>query len=332
MHARARAPQPSRPQTEPASSGRGGGCPTTPVGILGSLGSLGPPDAGVRFAVASAGVKPAPFEYHSPATVAEALALLREHGDDAKPLAGGQSLVPMLALRLTRFAHLVDLNGVGALAGVELQPERLHIGSTTRQRVLERDATVAAAVPLLARAAPHIGHFQIRNRGTVGGSLAHADPASELPAVAVALDAELVVGERTVAARDFFTGTWTTTLADDELLTAAVFPVWSGDVRAAVHEVARRNGDFALAGAAIQVSVDDGRVARAAIALFGLDSTPVRALDAEAALVAGESLAAVAALAVRDVEPNDDIHATGAQRRRIGAAVVERALQEVCGG
>lgn len=277
-------------------------------------------------------MKPAPFEYHAPETVAEARALLREHGDEAKALAGGQSLVPMLALRLTRFAHLVDLNGVGALAGVTREPDRLRIGATTRQRVLERDPEIAAVVPLLARAAPHIGHFQIRNRGTVGGSLAHADPASELPAVAVALDADLVVGDRTVPAREFFTGTWTTALADDELLTAAVFPVWSGDVRAAVHEVARRNGDFALAGAAIQVSVDGGRVTRAAIGLFGLDSTPVRARDAEAALVAGESLAAVATIAVRDVEPNDDIHATAEQRRRIGAAVVERALQDVCGG
>jgi carbon-monoxide dehydrogenase medium subunit len=185
-------------------------------------------------------------------------------------------------------------------------------------------------VPLLARALPHIGHFQIRNRGTIGGSIAHADPASELPAVALALDATLHTDRRTIAAADFFTGTWTTALADDEVLTAVELPIWAGPTRAAVHEVARRDGDFALAGAAVQIEpTADGPPARAVIAVFGVGPTPLRATEAEAALVAGAPIDEVARLALRDADPNDDIHATADHRRRIGVAVVARALREV---
>lgn len=274
-------------------------------------------------------MKPAPFDYHAPESVDDAIGLLREHGDEAKLLAGGQSLVPMLALRLTRFAHLIDLNGVDSLTGHDDDLTTLRIGAMTRQRVLERDAQIAVAAPLLTKAAPYIGHFQIRNRGTVGGSLAHADPASELPAVALALDAQFTVSGRTVAAADFFVGTWSTAIADDELLTDIRFPIWPGEVRAAVNEVARREGDFALAGAAVQVAVADGAISRAAIALFGVDSTPIRAHEAEVALVAGADDREVAALALRDADPNDDIHATAQQRRRIGVATVQRAIAEV---
>jgi carbon-monoxide dehydrogenase medium subunit len=264
-------------------------------------------------------VKPAAFEYHAPETVADAVGLLAEHADEAKPLAGGQSLVPMLALRLTRFAHLVDLNRVEGLTGVERANGTLTIGAMTRQRAIERDPEVAAAVPLLGLATPHIGHFQIRNRGTVGGSLAHADPASELPAVALTLDAEFelasVRGTRTVAAADFFEGTWTTAVADDELLVATRFPVWEGRTGFAFDEVARRHGDFALTGVASAVELgSDGKVARCAIGFLAMGSKPERGRVAEAELLGASpptapELTELAQLAVRDLEPTDDIHA-----------------------
>jgi carbon-monoxide dehydrogenase medium subunit len=279
-------------------------------------------------------VKPAPFEYHAPETVADAVAVLAAHGDEAKPLAGGQSLVPMLALRLARFEHLVDLNRVEELTGLRRRDGTLVVGAMTRQATLER-AEAAADVPLLTLAAPLIGHFQIRNRGTVGGSLAHADPASELPAVALALDAELEVATtaatRVVPAAEFFVGNWTTALEPDELLVAARFPVWPGRCGFAVEEVARRHGDFALTGAATGVALDrDGRVERAAVALFGMASTPLRAPEAEAGLLgraaAELDLAELGQLAVRDLDPPDDVHASARYRRMVGAHVVARAL------
>jgi carbon-monoxide dehydrogenase medium subunit len=279
-------------------------------------------------------VKPAPFEYHAPETVADAVGVLAEHGEDAKPLAGGQSLVPMLALRLARFEHLVDLNRVAELGGVARDDGALVVGAMTRQAALERDDEVRT-VPLLRQAAPLIGHFQIRSRGTVGGSVAHADPAGELPAVALALDADVEVaarsGARVVPAREFFAGTWTTVLEPDELLTAVRFPVWEGRCGFAVDEVARRHGDFALAGAACAAALQrDGTIERAAIALFGMGSTPLRAPAAEAGLVgrAGspDELAEVGHLAVAGLEPPGDVHASSRYRRAVGAHVVARAL------
>jgi carbon-monoxide dehydrogenase medium subunit len=280
-------------------------------------------------------VKPAPFEHHAPTTVEEAIALLAEHGDEAKVLAGGQSLVPLLALRLSRFEHLVDLNGIAALQGVSHDGGSLVVGAMTRQAVAEHHPEVAAAVPLLHRALPHIGHFQIRNRGTVGGSTAHADPASELPAVALALDAELVAvgpsGTRTIPAREFFRSMWTTVLEPDDVLVALRYPIWTGRCGFAVEEFARRHGDFAIAGVACAVEVgSDDRVTRAGIALFGMGPTPVRADAAEAALV-GEPVRgldgrAVAAAAVAGTEPNDDIHGSGGYRRRVAAHLTEVAI------
>jgi len=270
-------------------------------------------------------MKPAPFEYHAPATVAEACALLAEYGDEAKPLAGGQSLVPMLALRLARFEHLVDLNRMPELAGVERDDGTLVVRGATRQRVLERDAQVAEAAPLLAAATPLIGHFQIRNRGTVGGSLAHADPASEYPAVAVALGAELelasAAGTRRVSADEFFVGTWMTAARDDELLVAARFPVWSGPCGFAIEEVARRHGDFALAGVACALASG-----RAGLALFGVGSTPVRVAAAEDALLAGAPADEVAAIVVDAIDPPADVHASSATRARIARHLVARAV------
>ena len=280
-------------------------------------------------------MKPAPFEYHRPATPEEAVGLLAELGDEAKLLAGGQSLIPMLALRLTAFAHLVDIGRVEGLRGIERTNASLRIGAATTQAAIERSAEVAAAAPLLARATPFIGHFQIRNRGTIGGSLAHADPAAEYPAVALALDAELEVlgpaGRRTVAAADFFTGLWSTAVDDDELLTAVSFPVWSGRCGFAIREFARRHGDVAIAGAAVAVELDaDDRIVRCGIGLLGLGSTPERATAAESAAT-GTSVDEVdpvevgrQAVAGLPSIPSD-LHGSAAYRRRVGAATVADA-------
>jgi aerobic carbon-monoxide dehydrogenase medium subunit len=281
-------------------------------------------------------VKPSRFAYHRPRTVEEAVALLAEFGDDAKILAGGQSLVPLLALRLTSVEHLIDLNRIAELQGITHDSgDAMRVAAMTRQAVIERSADVADAVPLLSRAVPYIGHFQIRNRGTVGGSVAHADPASELPAVALALDAEVQVksarGARTIAASDLFKGTWTTSIMADELITALRFPVWSGRRGFAVDEFARRKGDFAIAGAVCGVEVGDDRVVRrVVIALMGMGSTPVRAVEAEALLTGCAPDAAqideAGRVAAAAGEPSDDIHAPAAYRRRVAAHLVGRAL------
>ena len=280
-------------------------------------------------------MKAAPFQYHAPGRADEAAAALAELGDEAKVLAGGQSLIPLLALRLAAFEHLVDVGGIAELRGVERRDGALWVGAATTEATVERTPEVAAATPLLARVTPFIGHAQIRNRGTVGGSLAHADPAAEYPAVALALDAELdllsVRGRRSVAAADFFTGLWTTAMAPDELLTGVRFPVWPGRCGFAVEELARRHGDYAIAGAVVGVELGaDDRVRRAAIGLIGLGSTPRRAREAEAAATgraAGEvdaadvGHAAVAGLA--DVPA--DLNGPAAYRRRVGATMVARA-------
>ena len=281
-------------------------------------------------------MKPAPFDYYAPTTVEDATRLLADRGDDAKVLAGGQSLVPMLNLRLTRFEALIDLGRIEALKRIECTSDGLVLGSMVRQYQIEDRADVAAAVPLLAAATPLIGHFQIRNLGTVGGSIAHADPAAEYPAVALALDAELDVagpaGTRAVAAADFFTGTWTTSLAAEEVLVAVRLRSWGPGSGFAVEEVARRHGDFAIAGAAVGVQVSgSGSIARAAIALFGMASTPVRAHGAESRLVgtAADAIDAeeVGRAAVADLAPPEDLHASRDLRRRIGAVVVARAIR-----
>jgi len=279
-------------------------------------------------------MKPAPFRYHRPATVAEATGLLEELGEGAKVLAGGQSLLPMLSLRLTAFDDLVDIGRIAELQGIEAGGGAVRIGAGTRMADVER-APAAAAVPLLARATPLIGHFQIRNLGTVGGSIAHADPAAEYPAVARTLDATMEVaspaGRRTIAAADFFDGLWTTTMGPDEVLTAVSFPVWAGRTGFAVEELARRHGDFALAGAMVALSLDgDDRVRRCAIGLFGLGSVPERAGAAEAAAtgrllgdVDAEELGRSATAGLEGVP--DDLHASAPYRVEVGAVLVARA-------
>jgi carbon-monoxide dehydrogenase medium subunit len=281
-------------------------------------------------------VKPAPFEYSAPRSVAEAVDTLAAFGDEAKVLAGGQSLMPMLALRLARPERLVDVNRVEALAGVRRENGHLVVGAMTRHATLERDPDIGDAVPLLRLSAPHIGHFQIRNRGTLGGSLAHADPSAELPAVVRVLDAEIEVtgpnGDRRIPAAEFFETVFTTTLEPDELVTAVRFPVWGAGSGFAVEEVARRHGDFALVGALAAVQVVDGRLERVAVAMTGMGAVPVRAATAEKGLV-GTSVTdldaeAVGAQAVADLEPPTDVHASPAYRRRVGAALVARALEK----
>jgi carbon-monoxide dehydrogenase medium subunit len=278
-------------------------------------------------------LKPSKFTYHAPTTIAEAVGLLAEYGDDAKVLAGGQSLVPMMSLRLANFEQLIDLNPIDELGGIARVNGHVRIGALVRQSTAEHDSTVATDSPLVARALPHIGHFQIRNRGTIGGSIAHADPASELPAVALALDATIEAvgpnGTRDIAAVDFFDGTWQTTLSDDEILAAVRFPVWEGTSGFAVDEVARRHGDFAICGAVCGITLDGDRVTRAAIGLFGVGGTPVRATGAEQALIAagaGADLTDIAREATEPLIPSGDIHASGAYRKQVAAVVVRRAL------
>ncbi|MCX7624440.1 MAG: xanthine dehydrogenase family protein subunit M, partial [Thermomicrobium sp.] len=263
-------------------------------------------------------MKPPSLSYERPDDLAGAIRALSQHGPEARPLAGGQSLIPMLALRIARPSVLVDLGRIAELQEVTVQDGALVVGAMVRQRRLERDPLVARHLPLLSAATRLVGHPSIRNRGTLGGSVAHADPSAEYPAVALALDAEMVVrgsgGERVVPARDFFLGPFTTALAADELLTAIRFPLPPATSGWAIEEFARRHGDFALAGAVTLLELGaDGRCTRAAIALFGVATRPVRATAAEQALL-GQPLtanaireAALLAPAAID-EPLSDVH------------------------
>jgi carbon-monoxide dehydrogenase medium subunit len=280
-------------------------------------------------------VKPAPFEYHRPDDAAGAVQLLADLGEGAKVLAGGQSLVPMLALRLAYFDHLVDVTRIDALRGIERRDGELWIGAGTTDAAVGASPEVAAAVPLLTRVTPFVGHFQIRNRGTFGGSIAHADPAAEYPAVALTLDAEMDAvsprGTRSIPAADLFTGLWSTSLEPDELLTGVRVPVWSGRCGFAIEEFARRHGDFAIAGATVAVELDgDDHVRRCAIGLIGLGATPVRARSAEDAAT-GRAVAEVPAddlgrqaMVGLDEVPSD-LHGSASYRTRVGAAMVARA-------
>jgi carbon-monoxide dehydrogenase medium subunit len=282
-------------------------------------------------------VKPPPFAYEAPRSLAAACELLARHGGDAKLLAGGQSLVPLLNFRLARPALLVDLNRVVELDYVRAGEDgAVAIGAMTRQRRVERDGAAAARSPLLAQALPWIAHPQIRNRGTVGGSLAHADPAAELPGVAVTCDAQIQVngprGPRTIAAAEFFTGALSTSLRDDELIVEVRLPGWPANRRWAFEEFARRRGDFALAGIALYYDLDaNGRAANTHIGVIGACLRPHRVKEAEAA-VNGNALtestiqAAARALEAALEEAPGDLHASAAYRRSLAGALLERAL------
>lgn len=291
-------------------------------------------------------MKPAAFQYHAPSGAQEIVSLLAELGDGAKVIAGGQSLVPMLALRLAVFEHLVDLGRVAGLRGIEQRDGSVWVGAATTQASIERSAEIDSTVPLLARATPLIGHFQIRNRGTVGGSIAHADAAAEYPAVALALDAQMETlsprGRRIIPAAEFFTGMWSTALAADELLTGITFPIRRARCGFAIEEFASRRGDFAIAGATVAIELDaDGRIHRCGIGLFGLGPAPQRASAAEVALIgsgitdiAAEELGQTVASALESVR--SDLHASADYRKQVGAAMVatawQRARQEAING
>ncbi len=283
-------------------------------------------------------MKPVAFEYHRPPSLDAALGLFAELGGEAKALAGGQSLVPAMNFRLARPGVLVDLNRIASLAAIEETPGGgLRIGAMTRQRAVERSRAVAARAPLLAEAMPWIAHPQIRNRGTIGGSLAHADPSAELPAVMLALDARLAVrsraGARTIPASEFFTGILSTALGADELLTSIEIPARAPRSGAAFVEVARRHGDYALVGVAAEVVLDDqGACSSVRVALLSVGDVPVLAVDAMAALAgrapdAAAIEAASRAAAELDIDPPADIHASSAYRRHLARVLTARALR-----
>jgi CO/xanthine dehydrogenase FAD-binding subunit len=274
-----------------------------------------------------------PFEYAAPETLEDALALLHEHRDEAKVLAGGQSLVPLLNYRLARPRVVVDINGL-PLDSIALEEGRLRLGALVRHHQLEESPTIARHAPLLREAAQLIGNVRVRTLGTLGGSLAHADPAAELPTVMTALDARLTVasaaGRRTIAARDFITGPLTTVLAPDEIVTEVEIPTPPAQ-GFAVEELARRAGDFGLVVIAALVRVDrSGRVEDARLALGGVADRPVRAAAAEEALRGREPTAGVLAraaeLAREPLDPPSDAFASGAYRRLLAGVLVRRAL------
>jgi len=280
-------------------------------------------------------MKTAPFEYHAPRSVDEVLALLAEHGDEAKVLAGGQSLMPLLAMRLARPSQLVDINEVAGLSGIRpLNGNGVAFGALTRERDAERSPLVAERLPVLAEALPLIGHVSIRNRGTVGGCMAHADASAELPAVAIVTGAEMVVrsagGERVVPAEEFFAGHFTTSMADDELLTEVRIPSGPAAAGWAFYEIARRHGDFALVGVAAMLTLDGDRIGDARLALIGVSDRAIRVPDAEAVLrnqpPTADTFAAAAQEATKELEPAADMHGSAEFRRHLAAVATQRAL------
>lgn len=282
-------------------------------------------------------MKPPRFAYHDPTTLEEVLDLLHLHGDEAKVLAGGQSLIPVLNMRLTRPKVLIDLGRLSMLAFIRVEAGSLQIGAMTRHAQVERSALVRERQPLLAEAIAQVGHPQIRNRGTIGGSLAHADPAAELPAVLLALDGSVVLqgrsGQREVAAAELFQGLFTTAIQPGELLIEVRVPVLPERTGWAFVELARRHGDFALAGVASTLTLaPDGTIAGCRLALTGVGAGPVRAAAAERSLVSqapsASSFAAAAALVRKALEPESDLHATAEYRRHLAGVLTERALTQ----
>lgn len=282
-------------------------------------------------------MKPAPFRYVAAESLASALALKAEHGDDARFLAGGQSLIPAMNFRLAQPAVVLDINPLRELDFVRAAGAgALRVGALTRNRTLEREALVAERQPLVREALPHVAHPQIRNRGTLGGNLAHADPASELPALMLALDARLLAkstrGERWVEAREFFRGVFTTALRADELLAEVELPGLRPRTGTCFMEVARRRGDYAMMGVAAVVAFgEDGRCAHARLAYCNAGETPVSAATAARALVGspiGEGqIHDVAAAAQREIDPLGNVHASKAFQRHLAGVLTRRALQ-----
>ncbi len=284
-------------------------------------------------------MKPPPFDYVRAGSVPHAVALLAEHGDDAKIIAGGQSLMPLLAFRMATPKLLIDIGSIAALRHITLDERGVTLGALVRWRDIEKDAGLARAHPLLVEAVRHVAHYQIRNRGTIGGSLAHADPAAELPGIALACDAEIEVGGpkggRTISATDFFVDSLTTALETDEIIVSMQLPAWKSGRRWAFEEFARRRGDFALAGVALFYDVAQGRAVDPHIAAIGVGATPLRLTAAEQALegkvVDQAVIRATIAAATGSVNPPADIHAPSDYRRALLAVLLERALARATG-
>ena len=286
-------------------------------------------------------MKPAKFDYFAPGTLEEALELLAQHGPDAKVLAGGQSLMPMMNLRLVRPAVIVDINRIEGLSGVCAADGTVTIGALTRQRDLERSDTIRDAFPMMTAAISRIGHFQIRNRGTIGGSLAHADPAAELPAICTALNGELALadsnGTQTMAASEFAVAPLITSLAPEQMLTEIRLPTLGDGWRWGFREVSRREGDFALVGSVVMLRTDGGGVCQEArITMFAVGDGPARMPAAEQSLVGrvvdDAARREAAALVSEAVTPGSDIHASSEYRKEVSAVMARRALEDACGG
>jgi CO/xanthine dehydrogenase FAD-binding subunit len=282
-------------------------------------------------------MKPASFDYFAPTTLDETLELLHEYGDEAKILAGGQSLMPLMNLRLAHPRVIIDINRISGLDHIASTADGgVAIGALTRLRAVEKSPLVRQQNPLLAAAMPLIGHFQIRNRGTVGGSFAHADPAAELPALAVLLGCEFSLrrkgGVRIVPAADLFLGYMATAIEPGELLTEIRFPNWHPGAAWAIYEISRRKGDFALVGVALQTELDDdANVKDAAIVMFGVGGKPHRIENAPSILkgrrVEPGVLRALAQAVTGELEPDSDIHASAEYRKEVGGVLARRALE-----
>jgi aerobic carbon-monoxide dehydrogenase medium subunit len=275
-------------------------------------------------------VKPAPFAYTKARTLKEAVALLAKHKDDARLLAGGQSLIATLNMRLSAPSLLIDINGLKGLDGITKKGKFIEIGALARHAQVERSELIARHAPLIALAVPYIGHPAIRNRGTFGGSIAFADPAAELPACLLALGGEVVIagprGKRTVKADAFFKGLFETALRPQEMVIAVRLPAADEATRAGFAELARRHGDYAMVGLAAGARADGKGLRDVRLAYFGVGATPVRAKQAEAALAGGDVEAAVKAL---DLDPPDDVQATGAVRKHLAGVLLRRVAKQL---
>ena len=281
-------------------------------------------------------MKAPPFIYHRPDSLDGALALLAEHGDDAKVLAGGQSLIPLMALRMGRPAHVVDIGGIDGLNKIVENAGAVSLGPLVRHEQAKRSDVIAAHAPLVAQTMPHVAHRAIRTQGTVLGSIAHGDPAAEMPAVVIATGANLTAtssaGARTIAADDFFEGYLDTALRSDEILTDVTFPAWPDNAVGSVVEVARRHGDYALVGLVTKLEITDGIITDAALAFLGAASTAIRVRAAEEALLDSPptpaTFAAAAAIVSAELAPPADIHGSTSYRKHLAGVLTRRGLND----